>query len=118
MCHTLLVATVFVTLSPAFIQVDGVLRHHSSAHKATWGPVPAFPLSFGSSSLSGRSPAALVTHARRMILSASQSVSARPTAHADPSAWTPGAQVDRLSLLHSAAPGHARTDDTLACRLA
>jgi hypothetical protein len=27
------VATVFVTLSPAFTQVDSVLRHHSSAHK-------------------------------------------------------------------------------------
>jgi hypothetical protein len=31
--HEMFVATVFVTLSPAFTQVDGVLRHHSSAHK-------------------------------------------------------------------------------------
>jgi hypothetical protein len=106
------------TRSPS--QCPGTARSAASAGRSLiiTSRVMNFPLSFGSLSLSGRSPAALVTHARRMICRRASLISARPTARADTSACTPGAQVDRLAPLHSAAPGHARTaTHSLASRL-
>jgi hypothetical protein len=68
--------------------------------------------------LSGRSPAALVTHARHMICRRASLISARPTARADISARTPGAQVDRLAPLQSAARSRSQWRHTrLASRL-
>jgi hypothetical protein len=60
-------------------------------------------------------PISLQDHSERIItLHAANGNRCWPTASADTSTSTPGAQVDRLAPLQSA-PGHARSGDTLAC---